>query len=183
MTEYRSNEVVFNESRLALVFILMIIPFYAGVELMFQLLWKGKMPLIPVIVPTWVKIGSVVVAIAVHELIHGLFFAMFAKNGIKSVKFGFSTSMGSPYCHCSDPIKVSQYKLAGIAPFVILGILPLIFAMISGVNWIKIFGLLLSIGGFGDVLVWWKLSKLDKHTWVRDHPTKMGFIIEQEATR
>jgi hypothetical protein len=178
-----TNEVTFNESRLMLVFLLMIIPFYAGVELLFHLIWQGRAAAIPVIVPVWVKFVSVVVAIGVHELIHGMIFAIYAPNGFRSVKFGFSKTMGSPYCHCSDPIKVKHYRQAGIAPFIILGIIPLIFAMISGVNWIKVFGLLLSIGGFGDLLVWFRLNKFDKNLMVRDHPSKMGFIIEGDLPK
>ena len=156
----------------------MIIPFYIGGDLLFDAIWKDKSPALNLNVPTWVKYVSLFAAIFVHELIHGLVFALYAPNSFRSVRFGFSKSMGSPYCHCSDPIKVKQYRRAGIAPFIILGLIPLVFAMFTGVNWIKIFGLLLCIGGFGDLLVWIKLLKYDRNLLVRDHPSRMGFIID-----
>jgi hypothetical protein len=37
--------------------------------------------------------------------------------------------------------------------------------------------LLLTIGGFGDLLVYIKLLKINKNLFVLDHPDKMGFII------
>ncbi len=173
-----NKEVTFEEPRLMLILMLMIIPFYLGGDLLFNLIWKHRSPWIDLNIPTWLKYFAVLAAIFVHELIHGVIFAIYAPNGFRSVKFGFSTSLGSPYCHCTDAIMVKHYKFAGIAPFVILGIIPYLIALITGTNWLKIFGLLLSIGGFGDLLVWIKLLKYDRNLLVRDHPSKMGFIIE-----
>ena len=172
------REVTFEESKLMLILMLMIIPFYVGGDLLFDAIWKNRSPALTVDVPTWIKYAAVVLAILVHELIHGVVFAIYAPSGFRSVRFGFSKSMGSPYCHCKEPIKVKHYRRAGIAPFILLGMLPLIFAFFTGVNWIKVFGLLLSIGGFGDLLVWIKLLKFDPDQMVRDHPQRMGFIIE-----
>jgi len=157
---------------------IMIIPFYIGGDLLFDAIWKGRIPVVNLNVPVWVKYLSVLFAIFVHELIHGVLFAIYAPNGFRSVKFGFSKNLGSPYCHCSDPIRVKHYMRAGIAPFVILGVIPYVLAILTGNNWIKVFGLLLCIGGFGDLLVWIKLLKYDKNILVRDHPAKMGFILE-----
>jgi len=160
------------------VLMVMIIPFYIGGDLLYDAIWKGRSPLVDLNVPSWVKYLSVLVAIFVHELIHGFLFAIYAPNGFRSVKFGFSKNLGSPYCHCSDPIRVKHYMRAGIAPFVILGIIPYVLSLVTGNNWIKVFGLLFCIGGFGDLLVWIKLLKYDRNTLVRDHPSKMGFILQ-----
>ena len=179
MTEQPTQqEVTFEESKLMLILVLMIIPFYVGGDLLFDVIWKNKAPVVTVDIPTWVKYTIFILAIFVHELIHGAVFAYYAPRGFRSVRFGFSKSMGSPYCHCTDPIKVKYYRRAGIAPFLILGMIPLIFAFFTGVNWIKIFGLLYCIGGFGDLLVWIKLLDFNSNQVVRDHPQRMGFIIE-----
>lgn len=181
MNDTTSTEITFNESKLMVVFLLMIIPFYIGVDLLYHFIWKGREALLNILVPTWIKYISVILAVFMHELIHGIVFAFYAPHGFQAVKFGFSRSMGSPYCHCKDPIKVKHYRRAGIAPLIVLGIIPLLFAMVAGVNWIKVFGLLLCIGGFGDLLVWIKLLKFNKELLVRDHPTRMGFILENSS--
>lgn len=172
-----SKEVTFEESRLLLVMMVMIIPFYLAGDLVFSLIWRNREPVVDLEMARWMKFLIIIAAVFVHELIHGLVFAFYAPNGFRSVKFGFSKTMGSPYCHCTDAIKVRHYRRAGIAPFILLGVIPLAFAMFTGVNWIKIFGLLLCIGGFGDVLVWLKLLKYNGNLLVRDHPEKMGFIL------
>jgi hypothetical protein len=172
------QEVTFEESRLMMVLMLMIIPFYIAGDLLFDAFWRHRDPIVNLSIPTWVKYLSVILGIFIHELIHGVIFAFYAPNGFRSVKFGFSKNLGSPYCHCSDPIKVKHYMRAGIAPFVVLGVIPYALSIVTGNNWIKIFGLLFCIGGFGDLLVWIKLLKFDRNRLVKDHPSKMGFILE-----
>ncbi len=49
------------------------------------------------------------VLVVVHELIHGLFWAIYAKNHLKSIEFGFMISSLTPYCCCKDMLTKSQY--------------------------------------------------------------------------
>lgn len=172
-------EITFEESRWMMIMMLMIIPFYIVGHFLFVVIWKNREPLIDLNVATFIKYFSVLLAIVIHELIHGTVFAMYASGGFRSVKFGFSRTMWSLYCHCTEAIKIKHYRRAGIAPFIILGVMPYILSLATGVNWLKVFGLLLCIGGFGDLLVWIKLLRYDKNLLVRDHPSKMGFILEQ----
>jgi hypothetical protein len=172
------KEITYDGMKLTILLIAMIIPFYFGGDALFKAIWEGESRRVILDVPTWIKFAAVFVAIILHELIHGFIFAMYAKNGFKAIKFGFSATMGAFYCHCKDPLKVKHYRRAGIAPLLVLGIIPLIFAMITGTNWIKTFGLLLTIGGFGDLIIWIKLLKYDRNLMIRDHPDKMGFIVE-----
>ncbi len=172
------KEITIEGKKLSLILIAMIIPFYLGGDRLFQAIWDNREPLVWIHVPGWAKVVSILVAIVLHEAIHGVFFAFFAPHGLRSVTFGFSSTMGAIYCHCSDPLKAKHYRCAGIAPLVLLGILPYLAGLITGVTWFKTFGLLLTIGGFGDLLVYIKLLKYDRNLVVRDHPEKLGFIIE-----
>ena len=43
---------------------------------------------------------TLLVLIVVHELIHGAFWAIFAKNHLKSIEFGFMAQYLTPYCCC-----------------------------------------------------------------------------------
>jgi hypothetical protein len=173
-----SREITFEGNKLMIFFLVIaILLFYIG-DKVFDLIWEGKSGIIQADVPAYISFVAVLVAIVLHEIIHGLFFALYAKNGFRSIKFGFSKTMGSPYCHCKDSLKVKHYRRAGIAPTIILGLIPLAFAMITGVNWIKTFGIILIVGGLGDIFVWIKLLKYDSNLVIKDHPEKMGFIIE-----
>lgn len=173
-----SREITFESPVIMWGLMAAIVVFFLGGRYLFNVIWDDRESLMQLDVPMWLKFTLVLLAIVVHELIHGLVFALYAPHGFKSISFGFSKTMGSPYCHCSDAIKVKHYRRAGIAPFIILGLIPLLFGLITGVKWITTFGLLLSAGGFGDLFVWIYLFRFGSNVMVRDHPEKMGFIIE-----
>ena len=116
-----------------------------------------------------------VFCIIIHELLHGITWAFFTQKGFKSIKFGLNGL--TPYCHCKEPLKVKYYRLGGIMPLLLMGILPAILGLIIG-N-----GLFLSIGIFftwtagGDIISLFMLRKFDKNRLVSDHPDKMGFYF------
>jgi len=173
-----SQEVTFDGSRLTITLLAMIIPFYIIGDRLFHFIWLHKEPTFSLVIPFWMKVLSLVLAIVVHELIHGIIFALYAPRGFKSVTFGFNAKIGAFYCHCKEPIRVKHYRRAGIAPLIILGLIPLVFGFVTGVGWFKTFGLLLTIGGFGDLLVFLKLLKYGKNRLILDHPEKLGFILD-----
>jgi hypothetical protein len=182
ITSGSPQEVTFDGPRLTLVLLAMIIPFYIIGDRLFHFIWVHRTPVISIMIPMWIKVLSVLAAIVVHELIHGIIFAVYAPRGFRSVTFGFNTKIGAFYCHCNEPIKVKQYRRAGIAPLIILGLLPLALGFITGVSWFKTFGLLLTIGGFGDLIVYIKLLKLEKNRLILDHPDKLGFILDPTSS-
>jgi hypothetical protein len=172
-----SREVIFDGPRLTVILLAMIIPFYIFGEWLFHFIWVHRTPVISMVIPMWVKVVSIILAVVIHELIHGVVFAIYAPNGFRSVSFGFNPSLAAFYCHCEQPLKVKHYKRAGIAPLIILGLIPLLFGFFTGVAWFKTFGLLLTIGGFGDLLIYFKLLKVNRNIYILDHPDKLGFII------
>lgn len=118
-----------------------------------------------------------IIGIVVHELIHGLFWSMGAKNGFKSISFGVMWKMLTPYCHCSEPLKVPDYRRGALAPLVILGILPLLaLALIpsAGLLW---FGVIMTSSAAGDIMVAWKLRKEDPSNTVLDHDSEAGYLV------
>ena len=115
--------------------------------------------------------------IIAHELIHGITWARFAKNGYKSIKFGIMWKMITPYCHCKEPLKVRQYILGAIMPAIILGFIPAILALIAGNIALLIFGVFFIIAAGGDFLVIHALRNEKKDTLVEDHPSEAGCYV------
>jgi hypothetical protein len=177
-----THEVTLDGARLTLILIAMIIPFYIIGDRLFHIIWVHRTPVISLVIPIWIKVISIVLAILVHELIHGFIFALYASHGFRSVTFGFNKNIGAFYCHCKEPIRVKHYRRAGIAPLIILGLIPLAIGFITGVGWFKTFGLLLTIGGFGDLLIYLKLLKFEKNRLILDHPYKLGFILDPPSS-
>ena len=59
--------------------------------------------------------------IIVHELIHGITWAIFVKNHFHAIDFGIVWSTLTPYCACFEPLKKWQYLLGTAMPTLGLG--------------------------------------------------------------
>jgi len=101
-------------------------------------------------------------SILVHEIIHALVFAYFAKKPWKNVKIGFSLKTFTPYAHCKVPVKKIHYTLAVVMPGIILGIIPIIIAFASSSILLLYYGLIMILGAGGDILILLLLRNVPK---------------------
>jgi hypothetical protein len=118
-----------------------------------------------------------IASLIAHELIHGLAFAHYTKDGWQSISFGVNWKAGAAYCHCSEPLKKRQYVVGALAPLVILGILPLIAGLLFRDVEVTFLSLFCAAGAAGDILVAWKLSAYPADTLVLDHTSEPGCIL------
>lgn len=114
--------------------------------------------------------------IILHEGIHALTWIVLLKKGFKSITFGFNLHSFSPYTHCKVAMKVWQYRLGGIMPGLILGIIPVVLSFIFMSTLLNLVGFLFLWAAGGDFISLFLLRKLDKNAMVLDHPDEMGFI-------
>jgi hypothetical protein len=127
----------------------------------------------------WILI-ILIAGIILHELIHGLVFMIFNRKGIKSVSFGIMWKYLSPYCHCSEPLKMSHYIIGALMPGVILGFIPATLSIITGKIALLLFGFIFSVAAGGDFLIIWLLRNESRDSLVLDHESKVGcYIIEE----
>ena len=117
---------------------------------------------------------------ALPILIHGLFWAIYAKNHLKSIEFGFMISSLTPYCCCKDMLTKSQYIVGGIMPTVLLGIVPAVISIFTGSLFWFIMGELMILAGGGDLTILLKLlrykSKKEEILYM-DHPYECGLVV------
>jgi len=117
-----------------------------------------------------------ITGIVIHELLHGFAWALYAKTGVKSIKFGMKWKYLTPYCHCREPLRVKHYRIGAAMPMIALGLIPSAIAMITGNGPMFLFGLVFTIAAAGDVIALITLYKFDGNDWVLDHPDEVGFI-------
>ncbi|KKX48456.1 MULTISPECIES: DUF3267 domain-containing protein [Sphingobacterium] len=164
--------------------LLLFIPIILVYGLPFYLIW-GELDFIGLFVESFKEnplfsIAIVIVLLAgivVHELIHGATFALFAKHGFKSIKFGILLKMLTPYCHCKEPLRVKEYIVGAIMPAIILGLLPGIIAIFIGNVFLLIFAIFFTGAAAGDFMIINLIWKEDKDTMVLDHPSEAGCFI------
>ena len=150
----------------------------------FFLIWHGRKDIVELFGgPTewFIVLPVIVVGIVVHELIHGLTWACYAKRGWKSISFGVMWKMLTPYCHCDEPLSIPGYMMGAMMPCIVLGIIPSIVALFIGSLPLLVWGIFFISAAAGDIWMTWLLTKEDPKNMVLDHPTEAGFyIIEEE---
>ena len=143
-------------------------------------IWAGKKPIGELLggFGDWsITFILVIVGIVVHELIHGLTWACYAKSGWKSISFGIMWKLLTPYCHCDEPMHIPGYMMGAMMPCVILGVIPAIAAIFIGSLPMLAWGIFFIAAAAGDIWMTWLLTKENPWSMVLDHPSEAGFYI------
>lgn len=116
--------------------------------------------------------------VIIHEGIHGITWAIFAKHGLKSISFGIKWSHLTPYCHCSETLNRTHYILGGIMPGIVTGIVPLLISYATANGWLLLISVLLIATAVGDFMVIKRVLRYSHNYRFLDHPTEIGFIVK-----
>jgi hypothetical protein len=179
---YQQEKLVINIVWANIFGFILLIPTVLVFGLPYYLIWKGTLltdisNLLNHPGKLLLFVAATIVGIVIHELIHGVFWARYAKNGFKSIKFGILLKMLTPYCHCKEALKIKHYIIGAIMPAILLGIVPAIIAIAVGNLALLIFGIVFTMAACGDFLVINLLRKEDMEDWVQDHPSEAGCYI------
>lgn len=118
--------------------------------------------------------------IVIHELIHGLSWAIFAEHHWKDIEFGFMKQYLTPYCTCAVPLSKGQYIFGALMPLVLLGLIPMLVGILTGSLQTLLMGIIMADAAAGDILIVWKIlryrSGAESIVYI-DHPTQAGGVI------
>lgn len=164
--------------RVHLLMLVMIIPIVLVFSGLFILIWdyKALASGLPFLVKYFIPVT--LTGIAAHELLHGIGWSLFVKDGFKSIKFGFNWKFLAPYCHCRQPLKARHYRIGTALPLLVTGILPSLFAIGSGNSALLFFGTIFTWVAGGDIITLFMMRNLGNDSYVYDHPDKMGFYVK-----
>lgn len=121
-----------------------------------------------------------ILLIFLHEMIHGLIWGLYSKNGLHAISFGIIWKYLTPYCTCLEPLKKWQYILGAAMPTLILGFLPAFIAI--GIHSPLIFWLSFTMifSGGGDFFIILKIlfyKSTGKTIVYYDHPFECGLVV------
>jgi hypothetical protein len=182
--KYKKEKVTINVYRANIFGVLFLIPTTLIFGVPYYLMWKNEILFqvkdIFIRYHVWSALIIILVlifGIIAHELIHGIVWAKFTKNGFKSIKFGIIWKMITPYCHSKEPLKVQQYTLGAIMPAIILGFIPVILSIVVGNIALLAFGIIFILSASGDFYVIYTLRNEKKDTLIEDHPSEVGYYV------
>ena len=118
------------------------------------------------------------ILVILHELIHGLTWSRFTKNGFRSISFGVIWRSLNPYCTCTEPLSKAHYMTGSLMPWFVLGILPCIAALIIPSGFLLFIGVIMVLSAGGDLLIAQMMlsRKSDGELLFLDHPTDIGLV-------
>jgi hypothetical protein len=149
------------------VFALVIVPYWV--------LWAKRVSLESLADESliWVPVllGALVAGVVAHEALHAIGF-MIGGAAWEDIKFG--VKMMNPYAHCKVPLRASAYRLAITLPGIVLGVLPGLIGIITGMGLVNLFGAIMLSAALGDALILWLLRDTPRDALVYDHPSEIG---------
>jgi hypothetical protein len=124
-----------------------------------------------------VKLPTMAASIVLHELLHGAGFLLFGRVPRGAVRLGVHRRTLTPYATCHAPVTVSAYRGAALLPAAVLGVVPGVLGLASGIGWLAAWAaLMLAVAG-GDLAAVWAVRRLPADTLVLDHPTRVGCTL------
>ena len=185
---YKTEEVIIDATRANLKALTLMLPVGILTGVPFYLLWNenltvGAFKSFTADNEVWMTYGTVIAlfvimaGIVMHEFIHGVTWARFARKGFASIRFGVLWKELTPYCHCREPLRVKHYITGAAMPAVVLGILPSLAALATGNIFVMAFGLFFTVAAAGDFMIIDLLRKENPNDLVQDHPSKIGYFI------
>jgi len=129
-----------------------------------------------------VLIGVFIGGIVVHELLHGIGWALAGGQQWQAVSFGFKLKTLTPYAHVDEAIEAWGYRVGTALPGVALGLVPLGISLLVGHAPLHMFGVVFSVAATGDAMVLWLLRGVPGDAPVQDHPDRVGCLVANKDT-
>ena len=116
--------------------------------------------------------------VILHDLIHGLTWSRFTKDGFRSISFGVIWRSLNPYCTCTEPLSKTHYLAGSLMPWFVLGILPCIASLIFQSGYLLVIGVVMALSAGGDLLIVQMVlsRKGEGEMLFLDHPTDIGLV-------
>lgn len=109
-----------------------------------------------------------------HELVHAFAWMIFGRVSFRDIKFGVDWKSIAAYAHLKRPVKLSAYRVSIMLPGILVGLIPGLWAMMSGNILALLWGVIFSISAASDFIIYKLLSGLPGDTMVADHEEEIG---------
>lgn len=115
--------------------------------------------------------------IYLHERIHYETFRLLGGLRREDLVLGVHWRLLTPYVHVKRPVPIRAYRASLLAPFVLLGVLPLVLALARADLTLLVVAVIMWCASYGDLAVWIRLLSLPTGALCEDHPTKAGCVV------
>jgi len=121
--------------------------------------------------------------IVLHEALHGLTWQILSGQR-DVVEYGVKWKVLTPYAHMKARIPISAYRTGIWMPGFVVGLIPVLVALLIGNGTLLWFGILFVWGAGGDMMILWLLRGIPDTAEIEDHPERVGcyvWLLEESA--
>lgn len=172
---YREKDVTISSGKAMILGVVYALPFIIIVGLLYRFILIERAYLLKISgLSFYIMLGANIVAsVVIHELLHGIGWAVSSGKGWKVVRFNINAMM--PSCACKTALKKKAYLIGVLAPFAVLGLGSILFVFIYP-GTISLLTMMVNFTAAGaDILIAVKLLK-EKDVLIADHPTEAGYM-------
>ena len=122
-----------------------------------------------------------ILSIAVHELLHAVGFVYAGGASWSDVRFGVMWKALAPYAHCTQAMQAGPYRVAVALPALLLGVMPTLVGIATGIGALTFYGYIMLIAACGDAAILWAIRSVPEAALVKDHSSKVGCMVASES--
>lgn len=172
---YREKDVTIPSGKAMVLGVVSALPFIAIIGLLYRfvLIERAHLSEIGGLSFYIMFIAIIAVSVVVHELLHGIGWAISSEKGWKVVRFNINAMM--PSCACKVALKKKTYLIGVLAPFVLLGVGSILFVFVYPGTLSLLIMMVNFVAAGADLLIAFHVLK-EKSCLIADHPTEAGYI-------
>lgn len=129
----------------------------------------------------WSMVVIVILAVVVHEALHGFTWMLAGNLQLSDIKYGIMWKALMPFAHSKKPLSKRAYQLGAVMPGIVLGIAPYVGGLLMGQPDLAFVGMIMTLSAGGDAWILWAIRKEPVDALILDHPSKAGCYVVAPA--
>ncbi len=172
---YRERDVTIPSGKAMILGVVCALPFIIILGLLYRFLLIERSHLSEISGLSFyiIFIAIIVVSVVIHELLHGIGWAISSGQGWKGVRFNINAMM--PSCACKAALEKKSYLMGVLAPFMVLGLGSTLFVFLYP-GTVSLLTMMVNFVAAGaDLLIAFHVLK-EGNCLIADHPTEAGYM-------
>ena len=172
---YHEKDVTITSGKAMILGVLYALPFVIVFGLLYRFLLIERAYLLEVSGLSFyiLFIAIIAISVVIHELLHGVGWAVASGKGWNVVRFNINAMM--PSCACKAALEKKQYLIGVLSPFVLLGFGSVLFILIYP-GTVSLLTMMVNFVAAGaDLMIAVNVLK-EGESLIVDHPTEAGYI-------
>ncbi|MDC7288230.1 DUF3267 domain-containing protein [Blautia schinkii] len=172
---YKEKDVTFTSGKVMVLGVVYALPFVIVVVLLYRLFLIERAYLLEINTFSFyvMFLAIAVVSVVIHELLHGMGWAIASGKGWNAVRFNINAMM--PSCACKVVLEKRAYLIGVLTPFIVLGLGSVLFVFIYPGTVSLLTMVVNFIAAGADLLIAFYVLK-ERDALFADHPTEAGYI-------